>query len=84
MAFKRVVLEKAMPFPDVVNSHDLWLGMIGNSCFKAKLIPERLIYYRRHDKVVSVTGGRSPYSLQHRIFTRAKYICALLKRKVRK
>lgn len=61
-AFKRCVLEKALPFPKGLQSHDRWIGNVAAFYFKYKIIPEKLIYYRRHETTTSSTfgtGGRS-------------------------
>lgn len=50
-AFKRKILDDALPFPKKLQSHDRWLGYI--ALFKYNtLIPiqESLIYYRRHEE----------------------------------
>ena len=61
-AFKRCVLDKAMPFPIGLQSHDRWIGNVAAFYFKYKIIPEKLIYYRRHNSTTSTAfskGGRS-------------------------
>ena len=66
MAFRRNVLEAALPFPDTKEiGHDLWIGlvaeMIGAVCF----YPKPLLLYRRHDTAFTpVNVGKS---------TRTKY-----------
>ena len=80
MAFRRNVLLKALPFPQGVRSHDTWLGFIGAFYFKVRLIPEKLIYYRRHESTVSATGEKSPYSLSVRIKSRLRYFRLLITR----
>lgn len=58
MAFKRCVLEKALPFPKdhVMCLHDNWLFLVGKFFFKTLIIKEKLISYRRHSTNVS-SGG---------------------------
>lgn len=56
-AFKRKVLDKAMPFPKGLQSHDRWIGNVAAFYFKYKVIPEKLIYYRRHEGVTSSAQG---------------------------
>ena len=61
-AFKRCVLDKAMPFPKGTQSHDRWIGNVAAFFFNYKIVPEKLIYYRRHGATTSSTfgsGGRS-------------------------
>lgn len=48
MAFRRNVLEKALPFPENLPMHDQWLGLVAEKNFKVELIDEPLIEYRQH------------------------------------
>lgn len=57
-AFKRCVLDKAMPFPKGTQSHDRWIGNVAAFYYKYKVIPEKLIYYRRHEATTSNTFGK--------------------------
>lgn len=61
-AFKRSVLDKALPFPKNLQSHDRWIGNVAAFYFKYKIIPEKLIYYRRHDKATSNSFNRGKKS----------------------
>jgi glycosyltransferase involved in cell wall biosynthesis len=58
MAFNRLLLEKALPFPSQKKHcpHDYWITLIGEAFFKVQLIDEPLIYYRRHSQNAS-SGG---------------------------
>jgi glycosyltransferase involved in cell wall biosynthesis len=67
MAFHRKVLEKAVPFPEKIPIHDLWIGLIGELYFKTAFIPDRLVYHRRHSTNASSTLQKSPYSLIQKI-----------------
>lgn len=60
-AFRKEVLEKAIPFPKGLQSHDRWIGNVAAFFFSVKIIPDKLIYYRRHENTASNTfrGGRS-------------------------
>lgn len=59
MAFKRSILEKAMPFPSHIMAHDQWLGLIAEVYGKVIFQPERLISHRRHNKNASTTFYKS-------------------------
>jgi glycosyltransferase involved in cell wall biosynthesis len=48
MAFRKEVLDYALPFPKKINSHDMWIGMVCELFFKIAITPEKLIYFRRH------------------------------------
>lgn len=80
MAFKRRVLDMALPFPRKVSSHDTWLGYIATTFFKVRLIPEQLMYYRRHENVVSITGKRSHKALVKKVGNRLRYLTLVLLR----
>ena len=56
-AFKKCVLERALPFPKGTQSHDRWIGNVAAFYFKYKVIPEKLIYYRRHVAATSSNFG---------------------------
>lgn len=80
MAFNRKVLGKALPFPPKVTSHDTWLGYVATTFFKTRLIPEKLMYYRRHENVVSRTGEKSKNSLFRKVSNRLKYLYLIILR----
>lgn len=81
-AFNRKVLNKALPFPKGIQSHDRWIGYIASFGFNYKIIPEKLIYYRRHELTTSNANiaGKKSGSIPYKIRTRLKYIYELLKR----
>lgn len=58
-AFRREVLEKALPFPKGLQSHDRWIGDVAAFFFSVKIVPDRLIYYRRHEGTASNALGGS-------------------------
>lgn len=59
MAFRRDLLKVALPFPNRIPMHDMWLGMIaeiyGGACF----VPKQLLLYRRHGENASDAAGKS-------------------------
>lgn len=82
-AFKRPVLETALPFPSNLQSHDRWIAWI--ACFKYKYFigtPERLIKYRRYDGNVSTLHWKGGFGVFKQLFTRLTYSYFLLKRLV--
>lgn len=79
-AFRREVMNKALPFPKHIQSHDRWIGYIASFKFKYKIIPEKLIYYRRHDSNTSTATAKSNSSLYYKVATRLTYITQLIKR----
>ncbi|MFV0148640.1 glycosyltransferase [Empedobacter falsenii] len=80
-AFNKKVLEKSLPFPKHIQSHDRWIGYIASFFFKYKIIPEKLIYYRRHDNNVSTSStGKSKNSFIQKMKYRLGYIIGILSR----
>ncbi|MBD5195189.1 MAG: glycosyltransferase family 2 protein [Bacteroidales bacterium] len=80
-AFTRQVLQKALPFPEGLQSHDRWIGYIGSFCFRSYIMDEPLIYYRRHeDNTSSATTQKSRNGLAYKIKTRLFYISRLIGR----
>lgn len=78
-AFRREVLRKALPFPKGIQSHDRWIGFVAAFYFSVKIVPERLIYYRRHSETISTTTeGKSNDSIMGRIRNRLDYIKGLI------
>lgn len=65
MAFRRTLLELALPFPKNLPMHDLWIGLLGKLIERNYFIKESLVLYRRHGS--NVTTGKSPYSVWYRI-----------------
>lgn len=49
MAFRRELLDKALPIPAKIEMHDQWLGVLNDFyCKKAVFLEEPLLLYRRH------------------------------------
>ena len=58
MAFRRSVLEEALPIPDMPVEHDTYIGMIACLVGKVGILQEPLIRYRRHgDNASSCSEG---------------------------
>lgn len=53
MAFRRDLLDVALPFPTGIPMHDLWLGLLAEIKGKVTFLPEPLVLYRRHDSNAS-------------------------------
>jgi len=84
-AFNKKVLQRVLPFPKYIQSHDRWIGYVASFFYKYKLIPEKLIYYRRHGSNASTSStGKSKNSAMTKIKYRFGYIVALLNRGLRK
>lgn len=85
MAFKAELLKSTLPFPKKIPMHDSWLGLIASCLGKTFFINEPLIFYRRHEHNMSMTGEKSNYSLFKKIMfrwhTMSQIILRLLKLK---
>lgn len=72
MAFKSCILLKALPFPAKrkLCTHDNWLFLIGIFFFKAKIIDDKLVLYRRHGFNYSTGDSKSVTSIWFKIYYR--------------
>lgn len=48
MAFRREVLQLALPFPDTISMHDWWIGSCAIATGKVAYLAEPTLLYRRH------------------------------------
>lgn len=80
MAFRKDLLVYALPMPEHVPMHDMWLGLLANCVGKVKFLPEALMLYRRHDKNASPTAQKSNFSLYRQLGYRIRLSLLLLKR----
>ena len=53
MAVKKEVFRVALPFPDKIEMHDWWVGLITEKIGKTVFLKDKLLYYRRHGNNVS-------------------------------
>jgi len=80
MAFNRRILDIALPFPDNLPMHDMWIGMIGELYGKTYFCDQKLIKYRRHENSASPTCGPSPYTLIDKISFRLNLLLRIIAR----
>lgn len=59
MAFRRSILDRALPFPRNLPMHDQWLGFVAEKFFRVSYVTEPLIEYRQHSGNATHIG-RSP------------------------
>ncbi len=83
LAFKKEVLNRALPFPKNIPMHDIWIGLVAETMGTAHYIDQPLIYYRRHENAVSTTGARSDNSLFKKLKIRTNLTFGLIKRLLR-
>lgn len=79
MAFRRSVLEAALPFPRnaYLMEHDLWLASVAECYFKTELIHNPLIKYRRHGNNVSSGGEGNGYPFHIKVYRRLYRLACL-------
>ncbi|MCD9575251.1 glycosyltransferase family 2 protein [Flavobacterium soyae] len=82
MAFRREILDKALPFPknQKLCAYDYWLTLIAEYYYKVELVRQPLIKYRRHFNNASTGGTKSNNSLMKKISMRLYSLYHLLKR----
>jgi len=84
MAFKRKILNKALPFPNNQKycAHDYWLTLVTEFYYKVELEDTPLLKYRRHDLNASNGGGKSSKPIMERLLVRLYSFLNLLTRVV--
>lgn len=82
MAFRRKLLEKALPFPQTREiGHDVWLGLVAEMTGTVRFINTPYLLYRRHRGTVTKTDSmltRSKRPLWRKIWNRVVmlyYVC---------
>jgi glycosyltransferase involved in cell wall biosynthesis len=80
MAFHRMILDIALPFPDNLAMHDMWIGMIGELYGKTYFCDQKLIKFRRHENCASPTCGPSPYNFKDKISFRLNLLLSIIAR----
>ena len=63
MAFRRDVVEASLPFPKDIPMHDIWIGNVAAYKYNVIFIPDRLIYFRRHENAISCNGKGSKFTI---------------------
>lgn len=79
MAFPRSLLHKALPFPEKIGMHDIWLGLVAARTGAIELLPDKLIYYRRHINNASPTLSVSKRPMKRRIEERLSTLYHLIR-----
>lgn len=78
LAFNNFILEKILPFPKGLISHDTWIGAVGEIFGKCGFISDKLILYRRHGENTSKTTEGSTLNYRNRIQYRLVILKGLL------
>lgn len=79
MAFRRCILNRALPFPRHTPMHDLWIGNVAEFFYRMAFISESLSYFRRHGHNTSTSSQKSINPLSTRLSYRFITIRALLR-----
>ncbi len=77
MAFRRNVLDKALPFPKNLPMHDQWLGLVAEKYFKVSYVNEPLVEYRQHSSNATHIGN-SPAGILQKIKWRVDLLKAII------
>lgn len=80
MAFRKSVLELALPFPVNIPMHDWWLGLVAELYGSVFFLHQPGLLYRRHDANQSSTAQVSRVGLLAQIRWRLGLIIALISR----
>jgi len=75
MAFKKEILDFALPFPKNLAMHDVWIGLIADLFFNVIFIEDKLLKYRRHSNNITFSIEKndktlSTFSLKYKIYYR--------------
>ncbi len=81
MAFRRKVLERALPFPANIPMHDIWIGNVAAFFYTIGFVDDRLILFRRHDHNASMTARKSTNPIGRKLMFRINVVLPLLKLK---
>lgn len=82
MAFRREILDSALPFPRGLVAHDLWLGCIARTRGRIEFLPEVLHQYRRHEGNASAATGKSSFPILFRIAYRVRILRHIVGRRI--
>lgn len=85
LAFRRNVLQVAIPFPKNVIMHDIWIGLCADIYYRTAIISQPLMKYRRHGNNESSASGKSNlpkwFRIEYRVRTLFQLILRCLKQK---
>lgn len=80
MAFRKELLDIALPFPKNVPTHDAWIGCLAFSTHSYRRIPDKLLSYRIHANNVAA-ARKSTNSVCYKIYYRLLILWHILRRK---
>lgn len=74
LAFRRNILNIALPFPKRLPMHDIWFGFIAEMFFEPYFLKEPLMFYRRHGTNASPTSEKSSYNILEKVMFRIRLL----------
>jgi glycosyltransferase involved in cell wall biosynthesis len=80
MAFRRNVLDRALPFPEQISVHDFWIGLVAEKYYQIEFINRPLMFHRRHTVNASTTSDKSRTPLGLRLQNRYRLIQNIITR----
>lgn len=80
MAFRRSLLDVAIPFPSAIPMHDMWLGIVSEWVGAVKFDPEPTLLWRRTGENYT----KAHYSFRQRVVWRVGLVSSLLQRRLSK
>ena len=83
MAMRRSLLAVALPFPDQIAMHDMWLGLVAETQGGTRFLPQVLSLYRRHSTSVSTAAAPSNLPPHKRLAVRWHLSSALAVRLIK-
>lgn len=82
IAFRRHLINHALPFPRHLPMHDWWLGLVAELFGRVGFISQPLMMYRRHGNNASPAAEKSRVSISTRLYWRGYLIVVLVLRKL--
>lgn len=76
MAFRKEIVNLILPFPNNLDVHDWFIGVIANKKYGSYFLNEPLIYYRRHN---TNTIGLNKHTLKFKVKKRIQMIGVYIK-----
>lgn len=83
MAFRRNLLDRALPLPAGIPMHDTWIGLVANATGTVCFCPQVTLLYRRHGGNLSPTSERSTFSQWAQFVHRLQFGTALVSRLIK-
>jgi len=80
MAFRRELLDIALPIPETTPMHDMWLSLIAEKVGNVAFLAKPYMLYRRHQLNATPLSGESRFNLLKRIKYRLTLVSLLLNR----